>query len=121
MINCPPEIASLAVDPDEDLIQVPPPLDVLASRSPLPFSKLDGEDGSEAVPPEPDSLMADVDAPFVQQVFDLAQRQREPDVKQDRSADHRRRAVEIAERITHPPSLPGTGWIRSEFALTMTL
>ncbi len=119
MIHGPPEIASLAVDPDENLIHVPPPLDVLTSRSPLPVSKFGGEDGSEAVPPEPDRLKADVDAPFVQQVFDLAQRQREPDVEQDRSADHRWRAVEITERITHPPSLPGTDWIRSEFALTM--
>jgi hypothetical protein len=64
-------------------------------------------------------IIADVDAPFVQQVFDLAQRQREPDVKQDRSADHGWRAVEIAERITHSPSLPEDGWIGSEFALTM--
>jgi len=116
MINGPPEIASLAVDPDENLIHVSPPLDVLASRSLLLFSKFGGEDGAEAVPPEPDRLMADVDAPFVQQVFDLAQRQREPDVKQDRSADHRRRAIEITERILHPESLPRPHQICSDNA-----
>lgn len=50
--------------------------------------------------------MADVDAPFVQQVFDLAQQQREPDVKQDRRPDNGWRAVEIAERIACEASLP---------------
>lgn len=72
MIHGPPETTSLAIDPDENLIDVPPRLDVRTSRSQLQFSKFGGEDGSEAVPPEPDSLMADVYAPFVQQVFDLA-------------------------------------------------
>ncbi len=74
MIHGPQEIASLTVDPDENLIQAPSPIGVLASRSPQPFSKFGGEDGSAAVPPEQDGLMADVDAPFVQQIFALAQR-----------------------------------------------
>ena len=78
MIDGLPEVASLTVDPDENLIHVPPSPDVQASRSPPPFSKFDGEDGSEAVPPEPDMLMADADAPLVKQAFDLTQRQREP-------------------------------------------
>ena len=53
--------------------------------------------------------MADVDAPFVQQVFDLAQRQREPDVEQHRRPDNGWRAVEITERIIdliRPARLP---------------
>lgn len=75
MIDGPPETASLAIHPDEDLIQVPSPLDLPPSGLPLPRAKFGSEDGSEAVPPEPDGFVADVDAPFVQQVFDLALRQ----------------------------------------------
>ncbi len=41
--------------------------------------------------------LGDGDAPFVQRVFDLAQRQREPDVTQDHGPNHCRRTVEITE------------------------
>jgi hypothetical protein len=62
VINGPPEIASLAVDPDEDLVQVLAPLDMLVSRRLLLVAKFSSKHRSEAVPPEPDSLMADVEA-----------------------------------------------------------
>ncbi len=60
--------------------------------------------------------MADVDAPFVQQVFDLAQRQREPDVEQHRRPDNGWRAVEITERIARAASLPRPHQICSDNA-----
>nr|WP_241147945.1 hypothetical protein [Minwuia thermotolerans] len=83
-------MASLAVGPDEDLVQVASPLEVLASRPPLLLSEFRGNDRPEAVPPEPYRLKADLDAPFMQQVFDLAKGKREANAKQDCGPDHRR-------------------------------
>ena len=105
MIDGPPEIACLTVDPNEGLVQVPPPLDMLPSDLLLPVAKLSCNDGSEAVPPEPDGLVADIDPTLMQQIFDLAQPLREPHAEQDRRADHRRRAIEIAKRVRHPDGL----------------
>jgi hypothetical protein len=59
---------------------------------------LSGEQGAEAVPPIPDRLMADVDPSFVQQVLDVPQREREPDMHHPRQADDLRRGFEIAKR-----------------------
>lgn len=50
------------------------------------------------VPPLPNRLVADVDAPLEQQVFDVPQGQREPHVHQHRQPDHLRRGVEAFER-----------------------
>ncbi len=52
------------------------------------------------MPPEPHRLVADVDAALVQQVFDVAERQREPDVHHHRQADNLRARLEVAERGT---------------------
>ncbi|EAQ23117.1 hypothetical protein ROS217_02660 [Roseovarius sp. 217] len=38
------------------------------------FADLGSEHGAEPVPPEPDRLMADVDAALVQQILDVAKR-----------------------------------------------
>ncbi len=46
-------------------------------------------------------LVADVDAPRKEQIFDLPQRQRITDVEHNREADHLRRTVEIAKGIAH--------------------
>jgi hypothetical protein len=40
------------------------------------FSDLVSEHRTETVPPEPNRLVADVDAPLKEQIFDLPQRQR---------------------------------------------
>jgi hypothetical protein len=48
---------------------------------------LGSEERTEPVPPVPYRLVADVDTALVQQVFDIAKRQREPDVEHDRPAD----------------------------------
>ena len=54
--------------------------------------------------------MADVDAALVEKVFDIAQREREPDVQHHRQADDLGRRLEIAERRTfyHGRTIPGT-------------
>ena len=57
---------------------------------------------NKPVPPETDCFVADINATFEQQVFDLAQRQRIADIHHHREADHLRRTVETAEEILHP-------------------
>ena len=66
-----------------------------------PFSDLSSERLTEPVPPEPYRLVADIDTALEQQVLDLAQRQRVPDIHHHREADNFGRAVEISEGIFH--------------------
>ena len=87
VINGPPEIVRLAIDPHEHLVQMPAPLRIRpVLNTPLP--DLGGKHRTEPVPPEPHRLVADVDAALEQQILDLAQRQRIPDVHHHREADH---------------------------------
>jgi len=53
--------------------------------------------------------MADVDAAFVQKIFDIPKRKRKPDVHHHRQADHLRAGFEVAKwaAICHPPKLKG--------------
>ena len=52
-----------------------------------PFPDLRCEHRAEPVPPEPYRLMADIDTALEQQVLDLAQRQRVPDIHHHREAN----------------------------------
>jgi hypothetical protein len=72
-----------------------------------PFPDLRGEHRSEPVPPEPDRLVANVDAALEQQILDLAERQWLAHIHHHRQANDLGRRVEIAERIFHPPKLRG--------------
>jgi len=61
MIDRPPELVRLAIDVDEHLVQMPAPLGIgMALNATL--AKLRREHRTEPVPPEPHSLVADVDA-----------------------------------------------------------
>jgi hypothetical protein len=62
---------------------------------------------TEPVPPEPDRLVANVDAALEQQILDLAERQWVAHIHHHRQANDLGRRVEIAERIFHPPKLRG--------------
>jgi hypothetical protein len=66
-----------------------------------PLADLRGEHRTEPVPPEPHRFVADVDPPLEQQIFDLPQRQRIPDVHHHREADDLGGAVEVAKGIAH--------------------
>ena len=55
------------------------------------------EDDAEPVSPKPYRLMSNVDAALVQQVLDVPQRQRIPDVHHHREVDDFRRGLEVAE------------------------
>jgi hypothetical protein len=72
VINRPPEVMSLAVDPHKHLVQVPAPVRIPLTMNP-PLPNLRRKHRAEPVPPEPYRLVADVDAAFEQQIFDLAQ------------------------------------------------
>ena len=45
------------------------------------------EHWTKTVPPEPHRLMANIDTALKQQVLNIAQRQREPDIKHDHETD----------------------------------
>src|SRR5271165_5001550 len=109
MVDSAPEIAELAVDLHERLIQMPPPLRIAAHMRNAPLSDLGGEHWAKPVPPEPDGLVADVDAALGQQILDVAQRQRVSHVHHHDQTDDIWRAVEISERIAHAPRLTQPG------------
>ncbi len=54
---------------------------------------------TEPVPPVPNRLAANIDAPLEQEIFDLPQRPRTADIHHRREADHVGRAVELTEGI----------------------
>jgi len=63
--------------------------------------------------------MADVDATFEQDIFDLAERQRVTDVHHHRETDDLGRTVETAERISHPERLCGSlGQLKPDYSDT---
>jgi hypothetical protein len=73
VIDGAPEIAELAVDLHEDLVQLPPPLRIAAHMRHASLADLGGEHWAKPVPPEPDGLVADVDPALGQQILDVAQ------------------------------------------------
>src|ERR1700722_4092657 len=105
MVDRPPEIAELAVDLHERLIQMPMPLDEAAHVRGASLADLGGEHRAKPIPPEPDGLVADVDPALGQEIFDVAQRQWVSHVHHHHQTDDLRRAVEISERVAHSSSL----------------
>ncbi len=75
MINSTPKVMCLAIDLDEHLVQVPAPL----RKRPMmkaSFPDRGRKRRTEPVPPVPNRLVADIDAPLEQNILDLSQRQR---------------------------------------------
>jgi hypothetical protein len=77
-----------AIDLHIDLIDVPFPV----AKTPHPAYALPAnigrEQGAEPVPPQPDRLVAKVDAALEQKVFDVPQGQRKSHIEHDDQADH---------------------------------
>ena len=73
MINGAPELAKIAVDLHEDLVQMPTPLGEAARMRNPPLLDLRREYRAKPVPPKPDRLMADVDPALGQEILDVAQ------------------------------------------------
>ncbi len=72
MIYRTPQVVRLAIDPDEHLVEVPTPLRIRPMMN-ASFPDLRGQHRTEPVPPEPDRLVADINATFEQEIFDLPQ------------------------------------------------
>ena len=65
------------------------------------FPGLSGEHWPKPVPPVPHRFVANVDATFEQNVFNLAQRKRIADVQHHREPNDLGRTVEITAGISH--------------------
>jgi hypothetical protein len=72
VIDSAPEIAELAVDLHKHLIQMPPPLRIVARVRNSLLSDLGIEYRAKQVQPKPDRLMADVDPALGQEILDVA-------------------------------------------------
>ncbi len=70
MINCPPEIMRLTIDPDEYLVHVPAPLRITAMMN-TSFPDLRGKRRTEPVPPIPNCLVTNINAALEEKIFDL--------------------------------------------------
>ena len=73
MIHRPPKIVSLPTDLHEDLIQVPLPLRRLPHSFGSTFADLVREVSPEPIDPVTDRFVANVDAAFMEQVFNIPQ------------------------------------------------
>jgi hypothetical protein len=106
MVDGAPEIAELAVDLHERLIQMPTPLRIATHVRDALLSDLGSKHRTKPVPPKPDRLMADVDPALGQQILDVAQRQWVSHIHHHHQTDDLRRAVKISERVAHRMELP---------------
>jgi hypothetical protein len=80
VIHSSPKIMSFSIDPHEHLVQVPLPIGINTELVDTLFADFGGEYRTKSVPPEADRFMADVDATFVQQVFNISKRKWKPDI-----------------------------------------
>lgn len=99
MIDGAPQLVRLAADLHEDLIQMPAPLwNLTHKRGPLQ-SDFAGEHRTKAIDPEQDAFVTDVDTALMQQVFNIAQRERESNVHHHCKLDDFGRCFEVAKRV----------------------
>ena len=89
----------VAVDLHENLIQMPLPVRMRSHPTDSVSSDLNRGHQAKSVPPEPNCFVADVDATFVQKIFDVSQRQRKANIQHEGEADDLWAAVKVFERI----------------------
>ena len=108
VIDRPPEVVPLAVDLHEDLVEMPTPIARPHPLDPALFDLI-GEHRPEPVPPVADRLVTYIDASFMEKVFNMPQREREPHIEHHREADDLGAGYEVLERgaIGHPTTLAG--------------
>jgi hypothetical protein len=73
VIHGAPQAVGLPIDPDEHVIQMLSPLGMTSMLLNAPLPDLRGEHWTKPVPPEPNRLVADIDATLEQKIFDLSQ------------------------------------------------
>ena len=93
-----PELVLDAVDLHEDLIQMPSPVGQGPHAIDPLSPDLGGEHRAKSVPPKAHGFMANLDAPLVQQVFEVAQRKRVPNIEHHGQADDLRARLEVSKR-----------------------
>ena len=109
VIDRTPEVVPLAVDLHKNLIQMPLPTARLHPFDPA-LPDLGGEKRPKPVPPEPNRLVADLDAALVQKILDIPERQRKPNIQHHRQADNLGAGLEVLEwgAFGHARTLSGT-------------
>ena len=98
MIHGAPEVAHLPVYFHEHLVEVPSPAARSHALNPT-LPDLGGKPRPKPLPPEPDGFMADIDTALVEQVLDIAKREREPNVHHHSQADDFGAALKTFERV----------------------
>ncbi len=99
MVDRAPKVMLHAIDFDENLVEMPTPVPEGAhGRGPIPANP-SAENLPEAVPPEANRLMGDVDAALVEQILDVAQGKRVPDIQHNGQTDNLRRRFEVSEEV----------------------
>lgn len=73
MIDGAPEIMLLAIDFDEDLIEMPSPLRTLAHTLRSLLSNFRRKHRIKPVPPVSNTFMADIDPALMKQIFNVSQ------------------------------------------------
>lgn len=107
VVDSSPKAVRLGIYFHEDLVQRPLPVGKCPQVLGAPFPHLGRKHLRETVPPEPDAIMSHLNAPFVQQILEVSQRQWEPNVEHHRWADDFGRRFKISEGapFCHPKQL----------------
>ena len=88
LVNGTPEVLGLNLHFHENLIEVPAPVVWTLMQLLLPLPGLLRDHRAKAAPPKPNSLVAYVDASFVEKILDLLKRQRISGVHHDCKLDN---------------------------------
>jgi hypothetical protein len=97
MIDCAPKVVLLSIYFHEHFIQMPLPIR-MRTKLLNPFSlNIRSEHRTKSIPPEPHRFVADIDATFMQKIFDIAKLKREPDIHHHRQADDLGGRLEVAK------------------------
>jgi len=99
MVDSALEIMALASDLHEHFVQMLPPLRASSHRFQPTLLYLLREVNPEPIGSVAGGFMANVDATFVDEVFDIAKRGRKPDIHHHLGLDDFGRSFEISERI----------------------
>ncbi len=96
-IDCAPKVVLLSIYFHEHFIQMPLPIR-MRTKLLNPFSlNIRSEHRTKSIPPEPHRFVADIDATFMQKIFDIAKLKREPDIHHHRQADDLGGRLEVAK------------------------
>ena len=96
MIDGPPEKVLFPVDLHEHLVQMPAPATGFHTFDPA-FTDLGSKYRPEPMPPISDGFMADINAPFMEQIFHITKGQRKPDIQHHGQADNLTARFEVTE------------------------